>query len=308
MTNPNLHTILGATGNIGKALAQELAKYTTNIRLVSRNPSKINPTDQLLSADLLDADAVDNAVEGSSVVYLVAGLTYNIEIWQQQWPVVMRNTLDACIKHGARLVFFDNMYCYDPTHVGHLTEESPVNPQSKKGKVRAKIASMMMDNIQKGTLQGMIVRAADFYGPNAKSSFLNETVINRMKAGKTAQWLYAKNKRHSFTYIPDAAKATAFLAHKEDAWNQVWHLPTDDRYPSGEDIVQLLSGYLDGKNRLQTLPGGIINFLSLFVPLLREIKDLSYQLEEDYRFDSSKIEKAYGIKPTPLEEGLRACL
>jgi nucleoside-diphosphate-sugar epimerase len=308
MSTSPLHTILGSTGNIGTALAKDLSAYTDNIRLVSRNPSKINSKDHLMKADLLNSSELDAAVAGSDTVYLVAGITYKTKLWQEQWPVIMKNTINACKKHGAKLVFFDNMYCYDPKHVGHLTEISPVNPESKKGKVRAKIAQMILVEVKAGKLTAMIVRAADFYGPGAKLSFLNESVINRMKAGKTAQWMYAGDKKHSFTYIPDAAYATAFLAQQEDAWNQVWHLPTSKVYPTGQETVNILAKHLGVEPKLQVLGPFMLNLVSLFIPVLKEIKELRYQLDQDYCFDSTKIEKAYGLKAISIEEGLKRCL
>lgn len=308
MSTSPLHTILGSTGNIGTALAKDLSAYTDNIRLVSRNPSKINSKDHLMKADLLNSSELDAAVAGSDTVYLVAGITYKVKIWQEQWPVIMKNTINACKKHGAKLVFFDNIYCYDPKHVGHLTENTPVNPESQKGKVRAKIAQMILDEIKAGKLTAMIVRAADFYGPGAKLSFLNESVINRMKAGKTAQWMYAGDKKHSFTYIPDAAYATAFLAQQEDAWNQVWHLPTSKVYPTGKETVNILAKHLGVEPKLQVLGPFMLNLVSLFIPVLKEIKELRYQLDQDYCFDSTKIEKAYGLKAISIEEGLKRCL
>ncbi|MBD3626878.1 NAD-dependent epimerase/dehydratase family protein [Cyclobacterium sp.] len=303
-----LHTILGSSGNIGTQLAKDLSKYTDNIRLVSRNPKPIHGEESLVKADLLVGSQVDAAVEGSDTVYLVAGITYKTRLWQEQWPIIMENTIQACQRYGAKLVFFDNMYCYDPGHVGHLTEETPVNPQSNKGKVRAEIAQMIMDEVEAGTLKAMIVRAADFYGPDAKLSMLNESVINRMKAGKTAQWLYSKERKHSFTYIPDAAFATAFLAQQEEAWNQVWHLPTSNRYPCAQECVDILAKELGMPPKLQVLPGFMVSILAVFIPLLKEIKELSYQLDQDYCFDSGKIEKAYGIKATELEKGLKSCV
>jgi nucleoside-diphosphate-sugar epimerase len=309
MSSTNLHTILGSTGNIGTALARELsASPTTRVRLVSRNPEQVAGNEALVKANLLIPQEVEAAVEGSDTVYLVVGITYKTKLWQEQWPIIMENTIKACKNQGAKLVFFDNMYCYDPSHVGHLTEDTPINPQSKKGKVRAAIAQMIWNEVSHGGLQAMIVRAADFYGPDAKLSFLNESVIKRMKAGKTAQWLYAGDKKHSFTYIPDAAKATAFLAQQPDAWNQVWHLPTSDAYPTGQECVNILAKQLGSAPKLAILPGFMVNLLAVFIPLLREIKELRYQLAEDYKFDSTKIENKYGLKSTPLEDGLKACL
>lgn len=47
-----MQTILGANGTIGSVLATELIKYTDSIRLVSRNPKKVNETAELFPADL----------------------------------------------------------------------------------------------------------------------------------------------------------------------------------------------------------------------------------------------------------------
>ena len=42
-----MQTILGSGGAIGISLAKELMNYTNQIRLVSRNPKKVNETDEL---------------------------------------------------------------------------------------------------------------------------------------------------------------------------------------------------------------------------------------------------------------------
>src|SRR5512135_1567066 len=128
-----MQTILGSTGIIGKEVARELYRsYTKDIRLVSRNPQHINPTDQLFKADLLNREQVFEAVKGSEVVYLTVGIQYSAKIWARQWPVIMRNVVDACMAEKARLVFFDNVYAYGKVE-GPMTEDTPYNPCSKKG-------------------------------------------------------------------------------------------------------------------------------------------------------------------------------
>ena len=126
-----MQTILGANGTIGSVLAKELTRYTKDIRLVSRNPKKINATDQLFPGDLSDPVVVDKVVAGSEVVYLLVGFDYNINVWREKWPKLMRATIDACIRHNAKLVFFDNVYLYDIGAIGRMTEDSPLNPPSK---------------------------------------------------------------------------------------------------------------------------------------------------------------------------------
>ena len=129
-------------------MAKELINYTDKIRLVSRNPRKVNESDELFPADLSNPVIVDQAVEGSDVVYLVVGFDYKLKVWEEKWPRLMRATIDACIKHNARLVFFDNVYMYDISAIPHMTEESIYNPPSKKGVVRKQIAQMIMDEVK----------------------------------------------------------------------------------------------------------------------------------------------------------------
>ena len=129
-----MQTILGANGTIGSVLARELANYTNKIRLVSRYPRKVNESDELFPADLSNPGIVDEAVKDSEVVYLVVGFDYKLKVWEENWPKLMRATIDACIKYKARLVFFDNVYMYDINAIPHMTEESPVNPPSRKKK------------------------------------------------------------------------------------------------------------------------------------------------------------------------------
>lgn len=46
-----MQTILGSGGAIGTELAKHLTNYTGQIRLVSRNPKKVNLTDELFSCN-----------------------------------------------------------------------------------------------------------------------------------------------------------------------------------------------------------------------------------------------------------------
>src|SRR5450432_3956212 len=119
------------------------------------------------------------AVAGSEVVYLLVGLKYDSKVWQRDWPILMRNVIDACKKNNSKLVFFDNVYSYGLVK-GVMTEQTAFNPNSKKGEVRAKIATMLLDEIKAKNLDGMIVRGADFYGPNALLSLTHSMVTEKV--------------------------------------------------------------------------------------------------------------------------------
>jgi len=300
-----MQTILGANGTIGSVLAKELTAYTNQIRLVSRNPKKVNGTDELFPADLSDANQVEKSIEGSEVVYLLVGFDYNIKVWQDKWPKLMRATIDACIKYKAKLVFFDNVYMYDKNAIPHMTENSVINPPSKKGAVRKEIADMLLNEVKSGKLTALIARSADFYGPNNDKSFLIEIVYKNIKKGKKPNWLIDANKKHSFTYTPDAAKATALLGNTVDAYNQVWHLPTDKNTLTGKEMVALFAKEMNVETKISILPLWLLKILGLFIPIMKEMPEMMYQYDRDYFFDSSKFDKRFNFKTTTYQEGVK---
>jgi len=300
-----MQTILGANGTIGSVLAKELTTYTDKIRLVSRNPRKVNESDELFPADLSYPAIVDEAVEGSDVVYIVVGFDYNLKVWEEKWPNLIRATIDACIKHNARLVFFDNVYMYDINAISHMTEESMINPPSRKGVVRKQIAQMIMDEVKAGKLMALIARSADFYGPGNERSFVTEMVYKNFLKGMRANWFINPDKQHSFTYTPDAAKATAMLGNTEDAFNTVWHLPTDKNTLTGREFIKLFAHEMNVANKVFVMPAWLIRVVGTFIPIMKEMPEMMYQYDRDYFFDSSKFEKKFNFKTTSYQEGVK---
>ncbi|MDB5105133.1 MAG: NAD-dependent dehydratase [Fibrobacteres bacterium] len=300
-----LQTILGANGTIGSPLAKELRAYTDRIRLVSRNPRKADPEDELMPADLSLPGQVDKAVAGSDIVYLTIGFEYDLKVWRERWPKLMRDTLDACAKHGAKLVFFDNVYMYAKSAMPRMTEDSPIDPPSRKGEVRRRIADMLLDDAKAGKVKALIARSADFYGPDNDKSFLIEVVYKNLAKGKKPNWFMDADKRHSFTFTPDAAKATALLGNTEDAYGQVWHLPTDPAALTGREMAALFAGEMGGPAGVSVLPMWMLRLIGVFMPMMREMPEMMYQYDRDYIFDSSKFDARFGSGATPYAEGVK---
>lgn len=301
-----MQTILGSGGAIGTELAKALPEYTDKIRLVSRNPVKVNPSDELMAADLLQQGAVMKAVEGSDVVYVTIGFPYKASVWRENWPNFMKNVIKACEKHNSKLVFFDNVYMYDPDHMGHMTEDTPLRPTSKKGRVRAQIQRMIMQELAAGNLQALIARCADYYGPGTQGTgILTETVFKPLHEGKKANWMCSDRHLHSYTFTPDAGKATALLGNTEKAYGQIWHLPTASDPPTGKEWVEMIADAMNVEPKYRVVPKFMLRIMGIFISFLREMHEMAYQYDRDYLFISEKFEKHFNWKPTSYEEGIR---
>ena len=301
-----MQAILGSGGAIGVELAKALPNYTDAIRLVSRKPSKVNEDDHLMAADLTNRDDVLNAVEGTDIVYLTVGLPYQVKIWESTWPRVVDNVIEACRLHGSKLVFFDNVYMYHPSQIGAMTEDSLIEPVSRKGKVRARIAGKIMHAAKQGDITALIARSADIYGPSIKQvSLLTETVFKPLSQGKKAQCLGNTNAKHSFTYTPDAGKATALLGNSDFAFGQVWHLPTAEDPPKLKEFVEIIATELGVQPKYQSANKLMIRILGLFNPIMKEFVEMMYQYDRDYIFKSDKFNQRFELTPTPYLQGIR---
>jgi nucleoside-diphosphate-sugar epimerase len=299
-----IHTILGAGGAIANGLARELTDHREIVRLVSRRPAAF-PGAETVPADMTDPQQAIRAIRDSAIVYLCIGLKYDFSVWRQQWPKIMTNTIEACMQTQAKLIFFDNVYMYGRVN-GAMTEDSPYDPSSRKGDLRARIATQLMSEVRKGHITASIARSADFYGPGSeKTSIPGILIFDRLAKGQKAQWLVNTKAKHSFTYTRDAVKALYLLARDENSWNQAWHLPTAANPMTGEEFIQSAAASLGKPARTMILPKWMIGLGGLFGKTTAELREMTYQYEYDYLFDSSKFEKAYRFQPTSYEEGIK---
>lgn len=299
-----MNTIVGAGGPSANALTRELLAHGEQIRLVSRRPSKF--TDEKIEskqADLLDYKQLLNACQGSTVIYMCAGLIYDAKIWQQQWPVIMQNLIRVTQQTGARLIFFDNIYMYGLVN-GPMLETTPYNPSSIKGEVRAKIATRLMEEVKAGNIQATIARAADFYGTDSMNSFLDMMVLNKYAAGQRAQWIGDPKVLHNFTFIPDTGKAMYLLGKNPESGNQIWHLPTAAPL-TGNEFIKLAAEVYGVQPRFFKINKFLLRLAGLFEKTAGGTVELYYQYDHNYNLDSSKFEKAFDFKPTTYRDGIR---
>jgi nucleoside-diphosphate-sugar epimerase len=298
-------TILGSGGAIAGELAKLLAAGNQPFRLVGRNPRGAPGATETVTADLTDLDQTIRAVAGSSVAHLLVGVKYDHKIWQEVWPRVMSNTIEACKRAGAKLVFFDNVYMYGRV-TGPMTEETPFNPCSLKGEIRAKLATSLMGEWKSGALSGLIARSADFYGPHAGNGVPNVLVFEPLSKRKKPSWLVNDSVPHSLTFTPDAARGLIELSGQPSAWNQTWHLPTPPNPPTGKELIAMAAREFGVAPDHRLLGRFMIQIAGWFNPLVAESYEMLYQSDSPYLFDSGKFGREFGFTGTPYADGVRA--
>jgi nucleoside-diphosphate-sugar epimerase len=304
-----MHTVLGANGPIGEELTRELYRsFTHEIRLVSRNPTKVHDTDQLVKADLTDPEATEQAVEGSEIAYLTVGLPMDSQLWERQFPVMMRNVIDACAKYGTKLVFFDNTYMYPGTTTPQ-TESIGFEPNGRKGRVRAQIATMLLNAMSAGSIDAVICRAPEFYGPGKTKSLTNSLVFDRIKAGKRPLVPVSAKTLRSLIWTPDASRAMALIGNAPDAYGQTWHLPVDPHRLTYAEMIRVVEQVTGRRVPYTVLPLAAFTIGGRFIGQLKEVQELLPRYRGDNIFDASKFTARFpDFAVTSYEEGITEIL
>lgn len=300
-----MQTILGANGQIAVELARELRRqYTSELKLVSRNPRKVHDADILVSADLMNAAQTAEAVKGSSVVYFTAGLPPDTALWEAQFPTMLRNALDACRAAGASFAYFDNTYMY-PQDDRIQKEDTPFEPVGRKGKVRAAMTAMVLEEMKRGDIPVVICRAPEFYGPGQTQSFTNALALDPLKNGQKPRVPVRDDTLRTLIWTPDASRALALIGNTPDAFGQTWHLPCCDERLTYKQFVGMASEMLGKAPNYTVLGKWTLIAAGLFSSKAREIRELLPRYEQDNLFDSSKFKQRFpGFEVTSYREGL----
>ncbi|MDR6548203.1 nucleoside-diphosphate-sugar epimerase [Chryseobacterium rhizosphaerae] len=300
-----MQTILGANGQIGQELAKELKRnYTSDIRIVSRKAVKVNDTDTVFSADLTDRNKAIEAVKGSDIAYFTLGLPMDTDLWEEQFTMILRNVIDACKINGTKLVFFDNTYMY-PQNNQVLTEQTAFAPVGRKGRVRKEMTDMLLKEMAAGTIEAVICRAPEFYGPGKTQSITNSLIFNAIKEDKKLKVPLRDNKLRSLIWTPDASSATALIGNTPDAFGQTWHLSVDDHKLTYQQFIALVSEIYGKEFRYSVIPKMAFRIGALFNKNAKELLELLPRYEYDNLFDDSQFRKRFpDFKVTTYRQGI----
>tara|TARA_B100000614_G_scaffold233349_1_gene228584 strand:+ start:1436 stop:2032 length:597 start_codon:yes stop_codon:yes gene_type:complete len=187
-----------------------------------------------------------------------------------------------------------------------MTEDTPHRPTSEKGRVREQVVNTLLEAFSAGTVRGVVARSADFYGPGADGNGIpNMLVLQRMLAGKAAQWIVSADQPHSLTYSTDCGRALPLLVADESAHNRVWHLPTAHPPITIRRMVEIAADILGAAGKIQTMPRWMLRVGGLFDRTIRELPEMAYQYDRPYLFDSTAFEEHFAFAPTSYEQGIR---
>lgn len=300
----DLHAVVGA-GPLGRAVAEDLKTRGARVRILSRSGHGAGKDIEAVRADATNFADLASALIGASVVYQCSQPAYTR--WAQDFPALQQGILDATVRAGADLVIADNLYMYGDPDGAVITENSPERPVTKKGRVRKAIADAALDAHHAGQLRVAISRPSNYFGPGHDQS--SKAIFGAAVNAKGMQFFGSMEVPHSLTYYPDAAGAMATLGTTELGWGSVWIPPVQPAVTQREFASMVWRAAANtGSPRTMVVGRRMLAAIGLFVPVVREVLEMSYEYEKPFVVDSSHFERTFGVAPTPLADAIVATL
>jgi nucleoside-diphosphate-sugar epimerase len=303
--NSELHVLFGA-GQVGQPLARLLIDAGKRVRMAIRSPRGVPPGAETISGDATDPAFCVQASQGAATVYHCMNPPYDARVWAELVPRWMDNLIAAAGRAGARLVVLDNVYMLGRPGGRPLDEDTPPNPCSRKGKIRARAAERLFEAHRRGDVLATTGRASDYYGPGGTTTHLGDPFWRPAIAGKRAWVLVNPDAIHTYNYIPDAAAGLMTLGcAPADVYGRPWMLPCA---PAGtmRELVARFSRKLGHQIRLARVPRRMVKVIGVFVPLVREVEEMLYQWDEPFVINDRRFRERFQQEPTDVEEAAAA--
>jgi nucleoside-diphosphate-sugar epimerase len=302
MSNNDLHVIFGA-GPVGRAIMDTLVAQGKRVRIVNRSGKANVPAGvEVCAGDASDPTSTKRLSSGAAVVYNCTNPPYTQ--WPQLFPALQAGVIEGAASAGAKLVVMENLYMYGPNGGKTLTEDLPYNPTPRKGATRAKMSRDLMAAHQSGKVRVAVGRAADFFGAGVMESAAGDRLFYPAVTGKAAQFIGNLDMPHTYTYMPDIGKALVILGERDEALGKIWHIPSPETVTTRQFFTMAYEA-AGHTPKFQVMPKLMVKALSLFVPILREVGEMSYEFDEPFVMDHSRFERAFGMKATPLREAIQ---
>jgi nucleoside-diphosphate-sugar epimerase len=298
---PELHVVFGA-GQVGQPLARLLVLAGKRVRIARRSSATVPSGSEIVLGDAANPSFCVEAARGATTVYHCMNPPYDARIWADLIPRYMNNLIAASARTGARLVVLDNLYMLGRPRGRALNEDTPMEPCSRKGEIRARAAQHLFDAHRRGDVIATSGRASDFYGPGGTQTGLGDFFWPRVLAGKTAYSPFPLDAIHTYHYIPDVAAGLMTLGGAdEDAFGRPWMLPCA---PAGtlRTLVERMATTSERELKVARLPRWIVKTAAIVMPLMRELDEMLYQWEEPFVVDDRRFRERFQLMPEDVDQ------
>lgn len=297
------HPVVLGAGPVGRAIAAVLIGRGHRPTVVTRSGAEIAGAVSR-RADLSDPTAAVDALADATIVFSTAQPEYHR--WAEEFPALQHSIIEACASAGSPLMVVENLYGYGEQSAP-LHESMPMNPATKKGRVRAAMWRDLEVAHDSGQIQMAVVRASDFIGPGVDGSAFGSRFFEPVRAGKPAQTMGDVDARHAVTFVPDLAEAMVRVAEDDTSWGRAWHAPSDSAVTQRQ-LAALAAAKVGVEAKIRSTPVFVLRIVGLFIKPAGEMVEMVHEFDRDFLVDSSAFTERFAMTATPLNEAVAAVM
>ena len=300
--------VLGAKGRVGHAAARAFLNHGYDVIAVTRDGVLPAGLEGAIArgADAMNREAVIEATRGADIIF--NGLNPLYPDWPKRAMPMARNAIAAAKAHGATHLFPGNVYNYGREIPPVASDTTPFFPTTRKGAIRIEMEKLFAEAAESDGVQTLILRAGDFYGGTGTGSWFDIMIAAKLAKG-TFTWPGPTALDHAWAYLPDLAEGFVALAEKRG------ELPAFDQFTfaghtlSGDAMRAHVEAILGRKLKRAGVPWLALRAGGLFVPMWREVHEMSYLWFTPHRLDDAKFQAAAGpFAYTPERDAIRTAL
>jgi nucleoside-diphosphate-sugar epimerase len=305
--------VIGATGSLGREVAAALVRHGWRVRGLARDPAAAaakapTPGVEWVRGDAMSAADVVAAARGCAVIFQGANPP-GYRDWARRQPAMLEAVIAAAAASGARIAFPGNVYNYGPDAWPLIGEDAAQRPRTRKGAIRVAQEARLAQAAEAEGVRSLIVRAGDFIGPTAGTSWLTEGWVAKGKPLRAVTLPGPAHIAHAWAYLPDLAETFARLIDREA------ELPAFARYHfggyalTGDEMVAALERVAGRRLPRRALPWAAIAAVSPLLETFREMLEMRYLWRNEVLLDNARLTALLGQEPqTPLDRALKVTL
>lgn len=303
--------VLGATGGIGGAMARRLRAGGWRVKALVRSveaAGRLPGIDCRVGDAMVREDVVEAADGVAVIVHAVNPPGYRN--WGELVLPMIDSSLAAARVHGARVVLPGTVYNYGPDAPALIGEDAPQTPTTRKGAIRVALERRLRAAAEAGEARALIVRAGDYFGPNAANNWFSQGIVAPGARPKAIRDPNTPGVGHQWAYLPDVAETMVRLLEQDDLEDFARFHMAGCWDPDGAAMIAAVVRALgDPAVPVRPLPWWALRLAALVAETPREMMEMRYFWKRPVRLDGGKLAARLGAEPhTPLDVAVRETL
>ena len=231
---------------------------------------------------------------------------YPYDKWFGNMDTATMKIIEAASQQKATIIFPGNVYNYGNLPI--IKEDSPQNPCTRKGALRVELEKMLYKAANAGKCKVLNVCLPDFWGPNVLNEGIKPIFLNALN-GKALPYMIRTDIPHQNVFTKDAAEIMVRLMQRglekpHENYNYGGYV-----HSTMKEFLNQISRLAISPEKITLHPKWLFSVLGIFMPMMKEVKEMLYLFEGTVILDDSKVRKLFpDFKEIPMDEAITETL